>query len=314
MKRLVSLLVSVLILTLIYWQVDARNIVQELARADLAWLALAVGLVAPITLATALRLKYMVGRRAAIGTGESLALILSASVMNLVLPSKMGDVAKAAFLREHGGMGGAAALSIVVLEKANDVLGLLVWCLFGLAIYPHKDPLFWALVTLVGAALALGLCLVYSRRFASRFFVAASACAPGGIARRISSLGEAWRDTFEFIPYRVRHRVVLISTGLWLLHLWQIWLFMLALNVDNVDFTVSLGLTALAIFFGLLPLTFMGLGTRDAALIYLYAPYFAPAVGAALGALTALRYLVPAALGVPFFTRHLQRVRASPGT
>src|ERR1043165_10274033 len=77
--------------------------------------------------------------------GEGNRLILVASVLNLVLPSKMGDIAKAYFMRERGHMSGALSLALVVFEKSCDMLSLLVWCAFGLLLYPEKDWLFWVM-------------------------------------------------------------------------------------------------------------------------------------------------------------------------
>ena len=51
---------------------------------------------------------------------------------------------------------------------------------------------------------------------------------------------------------------------------------------------------------GLLPLTFAGVGTRDAALVLLYQPYFSTPTAVALGILCTLRYLLPAVAGLPF--------------
>ena len=61
---------------------------------------------------------------------------------------------------------------------------------------------------------------------------------------------------------------------------------------------------------GLLPLTFAGVGTRDAALVVFYAPYFDAPTAAALGLLCTARYLLPAMGGLPFAGRYLSRVRA----
>jgi uncharacterized membrane protein YbhN (UPF0104 family) len=56
-------------------------------------------------------------------------------------------------------------------------------------------------------------------------------------------------------------------------------------------------------------MTLAGIGTRDAALIYFYLPYFSPASAAALGLYCTLRYVLPALFGLPFvfvFTRDVK--------
>ena len=72
---------------------------------------------------------------------------------------------------------------------------------------------------------------------------------------------------------------------------------------------ISFALAPLAILAGLLPLTFAGVGTRDAALVALYAPYFSAATGAALGLLCTSRYFLPAIGGLPFLNQYLSTVK-----
>ena len=72
---------------------------------------------------------------------------------------------------------------------------------------------------------------------------------------------------------------------------------------------VSLAITPLVIFAGLIPLTFSGIGARDFAFIYFYAAYFSAATGAALGLLATLRYIIPAIAGIPFFSYYIKKIR-----
>jgi uncharacterized membrane protein YbhN (UPF0104 family) len=67
-----------------------------------------------------------------------------------------------------------------------------------------------------------------------------------------------------------------------------------------VPFPANLAIAPLAILAGLLPLTFAGVGTRDAALVFFYAPYMSAPAAAALGLLCTLRYVLPALIGLPF--------------
>lgn len=314
-RKIVSILVSAAIVALLWWRIDVREIARVLQDVDAAWLAIALAVFIPILLGTAWRLYFLVRRRTAdIRYRDALSLTLAAGVMNLVLPSKMGDIAKGVFLKKHGEMGGSAAFSLVVLEKANDVLALLLWCVVGLVFHAGPGPGWDWLAAMLAASLAGAYLLVFSRRFAAWCFETAGRVLPATLQAPLESLGGAWMDMHEYVDTATRVRLLLVSTMLWLVHLLQIWLFILALHVDNVGFVPSLGLTALALFFGLLPFTFMGVGTRDAALIFLYAPYFPAATGAALGALTLIRYILPALLGIPVFSRYLTAVRRAGDT
>lgn len=310
MKRLISILVSLGILVLIYWRIDFDGLVEVFRDCDRLWMVISLGMVIPITAITSWRLQQMTPPQAQLGFGEANRLILAASSLNMVLPSKMGDIAKAYFMRDRGHLPGTLALSLVVFEKTCDMLSLLLWCVFGLMFYPSKDTLFWGMTICIFAGLALGSFLLASPQFADFFFKTARAIAPKKIKAKLDTLSQSWREMHDYF-WRDRDQLLKItgiSIFIWFLHLLQIWFFILALNAW-APFLTNLALSPLAILAGLLPLTFAGVGTRDAALILFYQPFFAAPVGAALGLLCTSRYLLPAIGGLPFLERYLTTLR-----
>jgi uncharacterized membrane protein YbhN (UPF0104 family) len=103
--------------------------------------------------------------------------------------------------------------------------------------------------------------------------------------------------------------VTAMSMAIWAGHLFQFWLFALAIGaviplIDNMAFA-TLGILA-----GLLPFTVAGVGTRDWALVHFYGGYLSPGQGAFLGILATLRYVIPAIAGLPFLNQSIVRFRA----
>ncbi|MBD2018582.1 flippase-like domain-containing protein [Leptolyngbya sp. FACHB-36] len=316
MKRLISIVVSLLILAVIYWKIDLRGLVQVFQNCDRTWMLISLGMVVPITLITAWRLQQLMpkgkrGEKTSLGFAEATRLILVASVLNMVLPSKMGDIAKAYFMRERGHLSGSLSLSLVIFEKACDMLSLLLWCAFGLLLYPQKDWLFWIMTVSVVAGLVLGGALLGSRAFAQFFFDLAQTVAPKKLRTKLYSLQTSWREMHEYFwgDRQQFLKVTATSIFIWFLHLLQIWFFILALNAWT-PFLANLALSPLAILAGLLPLTFAGVGTRDAALILFYQPYFSAQIAAALGVLCTSRYVLPAIGGLPFLSQYMATVRS----
>jgi hypothetical protein len=295
-------------------------------------MALSLGMVVPLTLFTSWRLQQLMPRAGQLSFGEANKLILVASVLNLILPSKMGDIAKAWFMKDRGHLDGSLALSLVVFEKACDMLSLLLWCVFGLVwvkatnapaadvLSPITDnstgapftrfPGYWLALAVVGGSLIFGVLLLASERFACFFFDTAARFLPKKIGGKFAKLGASWSEMHAYFwASKARlAKVTLTSIFIWFLHLLQIWMFILALRAW-APFMANLALSPLAILAGLLPLTFAGVGTRDAALVLFYAPYFAAPVGAALGILCTARYLLPAIGGLPFIGQYLPKVR-----
>jgi hypothetical protein len=310
LKRFISLVVSVAILLYIYAQIDFLSLLQVFQNCDRVMMAVSLGMVIPITLFTAWRLQQLMPQGKGLGFIEANRLILGASVLNMVLPSKMGDIAKAYFMCDRHNLSGTLALSISIFEKACDLLSLLLWCVFGLILYPAKDTLFWTMTAGVASGWILGLLLLGSSRFTNLFFNFTSKITPKSVSKKLQKMQGSWQEMHDYFWGDKKQLIVITSTSIfiWFLHLLQIWLFIIALKAWT-PFLVSLALSPLSILAGLLPLTFAGIGTRDAAIIYFYQDYLNEATGAALGLMCTSRYFIPAIIGLPFLGQMLGAVR-----
>lgn len=308
LKRFISIVVSIAILFYLYAQIDVENLIQVFQNCDRLMLIISLAMVVPITLVTSWRLQQLVPRRS-LSLIEANRLILGASVLNMVLPSKMGDIAKSYFMAERSNLSGSLALAISIFEKACDLLSLLLWCAFGLIFYPAKDSLFWFMTVAITGGLVFGLLVLNSQRFADLFFTIAIKYTPKSVSQKFATMQASWREMHHYFWSERSQLLLITSTSIfiWFLHLLQIWLFILALKAV-VPFLASLALSPLSILAGLLPLTFAGIGTRDAAIIYFYQDYFNEATGAALGLLCTSRYFIPALIGLPFLGQMLGAV------
>lgn len=306
--RYLSTITSIAIIIFLYWQIDASKIIFVFLDANLIWLSIGLVLVIPITLLTAFRLTFLSMDSNKIDYLDALKLTLAASVMNLVLPSKMGDLAKGIFIVKDKKINYSLVVPLVVLEKISDILALLLWCFFGLLYLQNFNIFYIILLIMISIFLVIGILIISSKHFANKFFALIIFLLPERFFLSISNFQKGWFETIGFIKKDVIKiwSLSLISIFLWFIHLLQIWLFILSLSPD-VGFLVSLALTPLAIFIGLAPLTFAGIGTRDFAFIYLYSSYFPAATGAALGVLSTLRYIIPAIAGIPFFSQYLKK-------
>lgn len=313
MNKLISLGISLLILGIIYWTIDVGSVLRAFTRTDPVLLVVAVLMLVPIAMMTSSRLCWLVPSRAGLGLGQAIRLFLGSGVLNMILPAKMGDLAKFAFMRRNGILSGPQAFAIVVFEKVIDLLALLAWCAFGLLLFSGDRTLFFPLAAAIGLGVAGGATVLVSKSAARLFFAAVRRAAPLGMAAKLDPVAEAW-DAMHGIFWRNRWfgpGVFAFSVLLWFVHLVQIWLFMLSLGAA-VPLLSSLALTPLAILAGLLPVTFAGIGTRDAALIFLFRPFMNAGTGAAVGLLCTLRYVLPALGGLFFFPGLLAELQRSP--
>ena len=301
MKKILSLTISLIILFLIYQKMDTTRFSIVLARSDKLWLCISILMVIPITMLTVARFRIIAPPDARVSFAEGMRLILAGSTLNMILPSKMGDLAKAYFMQKKKSVAAPLAYALVVFEKASDLLALLAWCLVGLLLYAGKDGRFLLATLVIGMTLAAGLSMLSSRRLSRFGFSLFLKFSFGNFQKLLYRFQSTWE---EVVLYAMGNkltalRIAATSLFIWFLHLLQIWLFIISLRA-HAPFLTSLMLSPLAILAGLLPFTFAGIGTRDAALITLYLPYFDKPTGAALGILCTMRYIIPALLGLPF--------------
>jgi len=304
---LVSLVASGLLLGFLYSRLDVRLIAQALLRADRVWLAISIATILPITLLRAARFLWVAPAGALTGIGEALRLTLVASALNLFAPAKAGDLIKGYAVAKRSDTSAGVSLALVIYERLCDLFGLIFWCVLGWMIgrptTAGLGPPFWTLLGVCGAGCAV---LTLSDRAAMVLRTVVTRVRPGSRIGAMLALAQGWPDLLQLLRRR-RRWIVLISLGLWLGHLFQIWLFTVALSTP-VPFFVCASLSAVALMAGQVPFTLAGLGARDLALVLLMSPYMASESAAALGILIATRGLIPALIGMPFTWPYLSSV------
>jgi len=304
-KKLIGLLVSLALLAILWWQVDLDAIAAAARAADPLWLGAGLVTIIPLTLVTALRFTML--SRVAVGLWPATRLILGAATLNLVLPSKMGDLAKGLVLTGRHGFSTQLAVAVVVMERSLDMAALLFWGVLAMLWLGQGQPLMLLAAAGTGALLLLLLILLSPLRLASGLLMVGSRLLPGRAGRWLAGFAGEWQTAVAWFwsePGRVA-AVALVSLAIWGGHLAQFWLF--AQGLGAVPFLDNMAFATLAILAGLLPFTMAGIGTRDAAILFLYAPFLGPGEAAVLGVLATLRYLIPAIAGLPFMGDYLRR-------
>lgn len=149
--KLVSLGVSVAILVVLWWSAQQAGLLAKLRQLDPMYVLLAVALM-PIALTVrGMRLDVLLGksgRRIGVWPATSIAFI--GTSLNVLLPSNLGDVAKAYYAYRHN-LAKEVALSVVIIDKA---FGMTAAMLVGLAAAVSESM--WAAAGVAGL-IAAGL-------------------------------------------------------------------------------------------------------------------------------------------------------------
>lgn len=301
---LLSVTLSALLLYALYRSIDVRGVGRVLRQADAVWVAIALGIIIPITIARAMRFTWLLPASARRGLVDATVLTLISASFNVFLPAKAGDFAKSVIIAKREGGTGPLAVAVVLYERLADLVGMLVWCVGGYFVVRPVAPLV-PLVVWLGLAVTVlaSATLMLSERVADLVPRAVRTLSSNARFERIVRMAEAWPSLLAGFRGR-RLWLMIFSIALWFVQLFQIWLFTVAVGV-HVPFGACASLAAIALIVGQLPITLGGIGTRDIALVLLLSAYMSPEQAAAVGILTTLRGILLPIAGLPLMRSYL---------
>lgn len=256
----------------ILWQIDARAAGAELARTDWRWIAVALGLVLVDRALMAWRWLLLL-RPIAPGTRLTLPAVLRvffvSTFVGTFLPAVGGDGVRAVALSRYG-VGMADSVASVLVDRILGTLSILLVGTGAVWFAPASAPGWLAPATLVvtvaaAAAVALGLYNDAAERMAGRLL---RTLTRGKLLKAGTNLLGALR--------RYNHSTAALgsvlggSVAVQLLRITQAWLLGRALGIE-AGFATYLVLVPVILLVMLLPITVSGIGTSQAAFVWLFA-------------------------------------------
>ncbi len=269
-------------------------LIKALGSSDVLQLIIAIILLLITILLSSLRWVQLWDLDEPISIVQAVKLTLIASSLNIFLPSKMGDLFKIYFITQKNDR--LKLLPAVIYEKYLDLFGLSFLCMFG--IFMHHLP---AWILLIG----LSVCslIILSFILACTFVIFKDK--PAG---RFKILLFDTNRFFLTKKYSFHIYMVCFSTLIWFLHISQFYLFFRMLGFA-LPVAEILSKIPLAIYFGLLPVSIAGIGTRDIAIVYLFQETVFFEMCLIVGVLSSARYFLPGLLGMPFFIQDIKRIK-----
>jgi uncharacterized membrane protein YbhN (UPF0104 family) len=299
-----AIILTVGILLIIYTSIDRSLLLHYLVHVHPGYFALALSLFIPQILVSSLRWKMMTRQLYPMGLWQSVQQVMASKALNAFVPSKLGEMSRAYFLKLSSDSDLDNTIALVILEKILDAGGLCTILIAGILVAPERDNVLWLCTGLAGGYLVILALLLFIPL--------------GGLGERLVNwwvwlkwLGRllmgwdvllaGWEKKRGLLS-----RIVGLSVLIWILHVVQIYLFFPSLN-HIVPVAPSLAFIPLSVFVGLLPITIGGMGTRDSALIALFASYAGSTLMAGVGLLCSMRYWVDTLLGIPFLHYYTRR-------
>ncbi len=328
MKRLIALVITVVILIFLIRHIDFVEFVNAFKKPNWFDLGVAFFLFLPLIAITAFRWQLLVVKSCTCSFFESVKLLLSSNSLNLILPSKMGDLAKAVFLRNTGKVDMSRGFNIVIFEKLLDLSSLGVVFLFGYGVFfLSQEPLVGQtasyLNTIARADVVCSVFILFVLAVTFFIYFVPLKIIPGysrGVQflekrKYLNRIGHFLEDGQLLIKHIRENNyqiilIILLSILLWFLHMTQVYYFFKAVGVDMTLIT-AYHWAPVAILIGLVPVTISGIGLRDGAFIYFLSPYANEALLFAGSVLVTLRYVIPGVLGLFFINQYMVRDKKS---
>ncbi len=270
-------LIGPALLIFFLWRSDVGAILTNLRELNLLPLLISLGLM-PVFVAVKSWRWIMIMRELGMqppSLGFASALYSIGLFVGGVTPGQSGDFIKAWYLKERGQQLTPGLFSIVI-DRLFDFIVMAILALVGLIafvdVFPSdmRTPLSVATISFATLIFALTPALM-ARRPRERIFGLLLPLLPG----RLRTPAERWRDQLAGLSMRPQllGLLMLASVGSATSTVIRIWLLFVALPLANVPPLAIIGSTALISILQALPISFAGVGVRDAILIAVLGRY-----------------------------------------
>ena len=273
LRQVIFRLIGVAILALILSRLNLKATLAALAGAQWGYLLLALAASPLLFGLKAQRWQKLLEMQGIAYRFRDAFLAFMAGVfLGLVTPGRMGEMGKALYLKEDVNVPLSEGLASVLVDRLFDLYSILLLGSAGLVWFRLLPP--WALVVVLAGtlgALLLPLALLSERLAASGMRLVSTLPIVRG---RRSRLAEATaRFQHGLRPLLTPRLVVplLLTLAAYALYFGQAQLLAVSLDLD-VDLPYLAVCLSIAGVITLLPISFAGLGTRDAILIALFLP------------------------------------------
>jgi uncharacterized membrane protein YbhN (UPF0104 family) len=289
-KFLLSLIFSGLILYFLYRNFSLGNIVELISTIDLFYFSIFILLIFTQLLIATFRWKRITGKLVGtkMGMFKSWQVVIGSYSANLIIPAKMGEFVRVIW--EKDAEKRKYILRLVIFEKLLDVFSIYLIYAVSLSFVLNSSSRIQLYLATVAVPLALlFFFLLLLKQGKVKQFI------PGKILLAIELIKEIVRTKKHFFQ-----RLLFISIFLWVIQVGQFILIFYSMNVYPGILEAYAG-NSLAVLAGAFIPSIGGIGPRDATIVWFFAELANKALLTTIGLMTALRVIIPAFIGLPFF-------------
>lgn len=254
LKSILPLLkiIGVLLFGWILYNIDRNKLIGALSQTDFSIAAVSLLGILGIFIAKTLRwhtLTKIIGKNPTLK--ESWKIYAIGIFLGTITPAKIGELGKAAYLQKHG-IPGKIGIALSIIDRITDVIAIGLVGILGIGVLISVQ---WALI-IAGIALFAALISIL-------------------IILRIPMVKIALPFVKLYMPSLPKMKIcniVLLTCVAWAMYFF--WAVMLARSIGiTIDATILVSAFTITGLLSMVPIAPSGLGTRDAALLILLAPF-----------------------------------------
>jgi len=277
MGKKISRLIGLILIVVIFSQLDWSSLKQALFQANLTYLIIGLAMTLTSAFASSYRWNYLKKIQGLnYSNTQSFIIYCASHLAGSLTPGRVGEFSKIFYLKNDGHSYGRSAFS-VILDRLFDVIFLLLFALFGMLLFLN---LFQSATAYLAAGLAtlIILIIIYTKAPAIRKLTANlfGRLFDKLIAEKYKSFLKINYQEFltEVKKMKLTHylAVFLLTALAWLAFFCQMYVLALSVNI-NIPFLYLATSVTFAGIVTMLPISYLGLGTRDAILIGLFSVY-----------------------------------------
>ena len=268
-------IIGIVLFIYIISKINLQEVAQNFLNIDLRFLLLAFVLTIPSLLIKTLKWKQLVKPfNIELSMKEGISAWLSGFFIGLITPGRVGDLARAFYLKEKMKIG--SALTTVVIDRVLDIFVLMALSVLGVFFIItnfHIDGKIIQIIFGTFVLVIIAAIVFFQKKYASALLKPLfNIFVPEKYKERLKS---SYQDFYDGITTLKANKgaiakAAMLSVIAWIITFTNYFVLSLAIGL-NVEYFFILMIMPIVLLVEILPISFSGIGTRDATLILFFA-------------------------------------------
>src|SRR4030042_2369318 len=257
------------------YQAGAANIIDNIRAANVPYLGMAFLLFIPIFLIKIAKWRYLVGTHNKYKFSDASESFLASYFLSLITPGKIGDSARAFYLKKDTKITLGRAFSTVVMDRLIDISAIIVLAFLGILYFTTMFGFvfFFNILIILCVFLISFLILILKKNYAENVLKRIFPFIVPKKYREKYDFKYFFHDFYDGIGVFIKDKKLLFPSNL-ILSVAAIFLGVIQIEILSMALNIKISLTFLmfimpVIFLSeIVPISISGMGTRDAVMIF----------------------------------------------